>query len=281
MASMKRFLLVSMVLAYLTIGLATTKADVGIGMGPSRINIQASPGSVYSPQVVVFNPGDNDVIAELTSTCPWVSAQPNTFYLASHTSASDGISINVRFSIPNDATSGTCNCVIGFKAIWSNFGQIGTAPAVSAPVTLSGVSCPTQPACSQKWVCTLINGQNFSSLVNPDCSVGYQTPCLGECDSSSGLCMQPTLQIASNPTPQIESNNTQISKPTPSICGPQFALILALVGLGASMIMWGLDKSKTFKDHEYYEIALGRLYIIIGFFFVIGPAILLFLVKVC
>lgn len=44
-------------------------AGVGIGMGPTRLDLKSSIGNPYSLNIILYNPGDYDVKAKLTFEC--------------------------------------------------------------------------------------------------------------------------------------------------------------------------------------------------------------------
>ena len=98
------------------------KADVGIGMGPSRLSLNANVGNSYNFDIVVFNPGDYDVKAKLNVDCKtclsnytlfgWKIGEvnedyqqffnfvPNDVFIRNHTGVDDGVGITV-YVTPN------------------------------------------------------------------------------------------------------------------------------------------------------------------------------------
>ncbi len=65
---MKRALFVFIVFFFL-ISIPSVFAGVGIGMGPTRLNIRTSIGNPYSATLIVYNPGDYDIKAKVTFEC--------------------------------------------------------------------------------------------------------------------------------------------------------------------------------------------------------------------
>ena len=98
------------------------KADVGIGMGPSRLSLDANVGNSYSFNIVIFNPGDYDVKAKLNVDCKtcllnytlfgWKIGDvnedykqffkfvPDDVFIRNHTGVDDGAGITV-YVTPN------------------------------------------------------------------------------------------------------------------------------------------------------------------------------------
>ena len=114
---MKKFIFLMILTLSMLSSFSYVNAAVGIGMGPSRLSLEATIGKSYSFDIVVFNPGDYDVKAKLKVNCKtclsnftlfgWKIADveedyqqffrfvPDDVYIRNHTSSGSGVGITV------------------------------------------------------------------------------------------------------------------------------------------------------------------------------------------
>jgi hypothetical protein len=115
---MKKIVFSIILMFFILNSFSFVNAAVGIGMGPSRLTLEATVGESYSFDIVVFNPGDYDVKAKLNVNCKtclsnftlfeWKIADvnedyqqffrfvPDDVYIKNHTNLDSGVGITVH-----------------------------------------------------------------------------------------------------------------------------------------------------------------------------------------